>query len=216
MKRTIAILLCLFLIGTLALSVSAASAHMSLSSSAGTVYRGDTFSLTVTLSNDQPVSNGGIVLSYDSSAFELLGGETYLEQNEYQVFKYEQARARGLDFPVVGSSDGHSTINNPGWNVGATMVFAPENERKSLIESIKDKYTVCIDNISREPRLAGDFRFVQFGRFLLEYYFPLHDELCFEEGRLMKDYRCGDEKAAELLNILHGRVEALQKKYFAY
>lgn len=74
MKRTIAILLCLFLIGTLALSVSAASAHMSLSSSAGTVYRGDTFTLTVTLSNDQPVSNGGIVLSYDSSAFELLGG----------------------------------------------------------------------------------------------------------------------------------------------
>ena len=74
MKRTIAILLCLFLIGTLAPSVSAASAHMSLSSSAGTVYRGDTFTLTVTLSNDQPVSNGGIVLSYDSSAFELLGG----------------------------------------------------------------------------------------------------------------------------------------------
>lgn len=74
MKRTIAILLCLFLIGTLALSVSAASAHMSLSSSAGTVYRGDTFTLTVTLSNDQPVSNGGIVLSYDSNAFELLGG----------------------------------------------------------------------------------------------------------------------------------------------
>ena len=154
--------------------------------------------------------------SGEFDAFELLGGETYLEQNEYQVFKYTQARARGLDFPVVGSSDGHSTINNPGWNVGATVVFAPENERKSLIESIKDKYTVCIDNISREPRLAGDFRFVQFGRFLLEYYFPLHDELCFEEGRLMKDYRCGDKKAGELLDILHGRVEALQKKYFAY
>ena len=67
MKRTIAILLCLFLIGTLALSVSAASAHMSLSSSAGTVYRGDTFTLTVTLSNDQPVSNGGIVLKFNAS-----------------------------------------------------------------------------------------------------------------------------------------------------
>lgn len=75
MKRTVAILLCLFLIGTLALSVFAAgSAHMSLSSSSSTVYRGETFNLTVTLTNDQPVSNGGIVLSYDSSIFELIGG----------------------------------------------------------------------------------------------------------------------------------------------
>lgn len=75
MKKSIAILLCLFLIGTLTLSVSAAgSAHMSISSSAGTVYRGDSFTLTVSLSNTNPISNGGIVLSYDTSAFELVGG----------------------------------------------------------------------------------------------------------------------------------------------
>ena len=74
MKKTIAIFLCLLLMGTLAFSVSAASAHMSISSSSSTVYRGDTFTLTVSLSNNQPVSNGGIVLSYDSSAFELLSG----------------------------------------------------------------------------------------------------------------------------------------------
>ena len=74
MKRIVAILLCLFLIGTLAVPAAAAGAHMSISSSNGSVYRGDTFSLTVNLSNDQPVSNGGIVLSYDSSVFELTGG----------------------------------------------------------------------------------------------------------------------------------------------
>ena len=77
MKRIVAILLCLILMGTLALSASAAgSAHMSISSSASTVYRGDSFTLTVSLSNDQPVSNGGIVLSYDSSVFELTGGSS--------------------------------------------------------------------------------------------------------------------------------------------
>lgn len=74
MKRTIAIFLCLFLVSALAMPASAASAHMSISSSAGTVYRGDSFTLTVSLSNDQPVSNGAIVLSYDTSAFELVGG----------------------------------------------------------------------------------------------------------------------------------------------
>lgn len=75
MKRIVSILLCLFLIGTLALSATAAgTAHMSISSSSGTVYRGDSFTLTVSLSNDQPVSNGAIILSYDSSVFELVGG----------------------------------------------------------------------------------------------------------------------------------------------
>lgn len=74
MRRIIAILLCLLLFGAMALTASAAGAHMSISSSNSSPHRGDTFSLTVSLSNDQPVSNGGIVLSYDSSVFELIGG----------------------------------------------------------------------------------------------------------------------------------------------
>ena len=73
MKRIVAILLCLILMGTLALSASAAgSAHMSLSSSASTVYRGDSFTITVSLSNDQAIGSAGLVLDYDSSAFEIL------------------------------------------------------------------------------------------------------------------------------------------------
>lgn len=79
MKRVIMIMLCLALAGMVfwgaALPVSAAgSAYMSIQSSAGTVYRGDSFTLTVNLTNDQPISNGGVILSYDSSVFELLGG----------------------------------------------------------------------------------------------------------------------------------------------
>lgn len=79
MKKTISILLCLLLActvfaGTVLPVHAAGSAHMSLRSSAGTLYRGDSFTVTVSLSNDQPVSNGGVILSYDSSVFEFLGG----------------------------------------------------------------------------------------------------------------------------------------------
>lgn len=75
MKRFVAILVCLILLGSLALTAAAAgSAHMSISASSSTVHRGDSFTLTVSLSNDKPVSNGGIVLSYDSSVFELVSG----------------------------------------------------------------------------------------------------------------------------------------------
>ncbi len=151
-------------------------------------------------------------------AFELLGGERYLDHNEFQVFKYEKMRAEGVDFPVVGSSDSHgSTECNPNWNIGQTIVFAHKNERRELIDSIKAQYSVAVDRISPEYRLAGDFRFVQFGRFLMDFYFPLHDELCFEEGRLMKAHVCGqDADAADQLARLQGRCARLFDKYFAY
>ena len=79
MKKIIVTLLCLLLAGCMIFAVGATgSAHMSLSSSASTLSRGDTFTITVSLTNDQPVSNGGIVLSYDSSVFELTGGKSHV------------------------------------------------------------------------------------------------------------------------------------------
>ena len=77
MKKFISGMLCLLLITAMALGVSAAgSAQMSLKSSAGTAYRGDTFTLTVSLKNDQPVTGGGVSLSYDSAAFTVTGGSS--------------------------------------------------------------------------------------------------------------------------------------------
>ena len=83
MKKTIIIALCLAMLGAVLLGMAqpasaAGSAHMSIRSSAGTLYRGDSFSLTVSLSNDQPISNGGVILSYDSSVFEFLGGTCHV------------------------------------------------------------------------------------------------------------------------------------------
>lgn len=80
MRKFMTIALSLLLLGVLLVGITqpvsaAGTAHMSISSGSGTVYRGDTFTLTVSLSNDQPVSNGAVILSYDSSAFELVGGK---------------------------------------------------------------------------------------------------------------------------------------------
>ena len=70
MKKYLTILLCLMLILSVSVAAHAAgSANMSLSTSGSTLYPGDSFTVTVKLSNTQSVSNGGIVLSYDTSAF---------------------------------------------------------------------------------------------------------------------------------------------------
>lgn len=83
MKKMILIMLCLVLAGMVFLeavptAAAAGSANMSIRCSSGTLYRGDSFSLTVSLSNDQPISNGGVILSYDSSVFEVVGGSCHV------------------------------------------------------------------------------------------------------------------------------------------
>ena len=98
--------------------------------------------------------------------------------------------------------------------IASTFVFANENERASLIQAIKAKYSVAIDTISAEYRLIGEPRLVKYSRFLLDEFTPLHDELCYEEGRLMKAYVVGDEDALAGLQLIHGRMAKLYKKYF--
>ena len=104
--------------------------------------------------------------------------------------------------------------------MAATIIFSPENERRALIASVKDFYSVAVDTISKEFRLVGESRFIRYGCFLLKEYFPLHDELCFEEGRLMKQYATGTEsekaEALQMLRAIYGRVQRHREKYFAF
>lgn len=154
-------------------------------------------------------------------AFEVLGGERYFEQNGYQTVRYYEDRARGFKYPVVGSTDSHScTPENKGAYICSTIVFSPENERKALIDSIRNFRSVAVDTISKEFRLVGEMRYVRYGCFLLKNYFPIHDDACFEEGRLMKQaiYGTEDEKqdAINTLTVMNGRMKKMLKKYFAF
>lgn len=150
-------------------------------------------------------------------AFEVLGGENYYEHNGFQTHKYYEVLAKGYDkFPIVGSTDSHSSINNENAYVASTMVFSPANERVAIIDSIKNFYSIAIDGISKEFRLVGDFRLARYATFLLKEYFPLHDDLCYEEGRAMKDYACGIDGAKETLEFISGRIQKQREKYFAF
>ena len=150
-------------------------------------------------------------------AFEVLGGENYFEQNGFQTVRYYEDRAKGRRYPIVGSTDSHnSTEHNENAFVASTVVFSPENTREALISSIKDCYSAAVDGISREFRVVGEMRFVRYTCFLLKEFFPLHDELCFEEGRLMKEYACGNTEVAEDLRRISGRMRRQREKYFNF
>ena len=154
-------------------------------------------------------------------AYEVLGGENYFEQNGFQTVRYYEDKACGHRYPVVGSTDSHSSNpNNRNGLICSTIIFAPENELRQLVDAVQGFYSVAVDTISKEFRLIGEMRFVRYGCFLLKNYFPLHDAVCAEEGRLLKQYVTGtDEEKTDALNTLRtmfGRVEKLRKKYFAF
>ncbi|HZK20897.1 MAG TPA: hypothetical protein VFC76_01320 [Oscillospiraceae bacterium] len=148
-------------------------------------------------------------------AFEVAGGEVYFEQNGFQWTKYYEDRALGRNYPIVGSTDSHGSVHNAAKLVASTIVFAHENERAELIDSIKKHYSVAIDTVG-EDMIIGDFRLVKYACFLMKNYFPLHDELCFEEGRALKAYACGDKDEKAILDLMYGRTEKMRKKYFKF
>ena len=148
-------------------------------------------------------------------AFEVLGGERYFEHNGLQTVHYYQALADGLRFPIVGSSDGHGLFMQPSAFVASTICFARENSSPAILEAIRDSRTVAVDLISQEFRLVGDLRLVKYACFLMNSYFPLHQEACYEQGRAMLEYYCGDRDAGlKLLQTLDGRIQGMWKKYF--
>ncbi|MDD7738874.1 MAG: hypothetical protein PUJ62_02220 [Lachnospiraceae bacterium] len=157
-----------------------------------------------------------LTATHPFDAFEVLGGERYYQQNGFQTMRYYEDRAKGIHYPIVGSTDSHNSLPEANQNalLCSTFVFAKENERTALISAIKDEYSVAVDTISSEYRLVGEMRLAKYTRFLLDEFTPLHDELCFEEGRLMKAYAVGDPSAAEGLTFLSGRMKKLYEKYF--
>ncbi|MBQ7839046.1 MAG: PHP domain-containing protein [Lachnospiraceae bacterium] len=161
--------------------------------------------------------NAFMTQTHPFDAFEVLGGENYYQQNGFQTLQYYEDRAKGIHYPIVGSTDSHNSIAEDNRNalVCSTFVFAMENEKDALVAAIKDEYSVAVDTISKEYRLVGDFRLAKYTRFLLDEFTPLHDELCFEEGRLMKAYVTGDEGADQGLTFVYGRMKKLYEKYFA-
>jgi hypothetical protein len=145
-------------------------------------------------------------------ALELIGGyHPYeVESNILQVARYHEERARGKRVPIVGASDSHGCETGELFGWYYTIAFAASANLADLVGSVRELYSVAVEAMPGEhPRAYGPLRLVQYAQFLLREIFPQHDELCFEEGRLMLAYAGGDLTAAEALCRLRGRVAQL-------
>lgn len=149
-------------------------------------------------------------------AMEIMTGQT-VHENNLQLSFYMEERANGVNIPFVGSSDSHGTDPAIYFGMVRTVVLAESTEKQAIFDAIRSRRCAAVEHYpEEEPRVWGDFRMVKYVRFLLRFYFPLHDALCAEEGRLMKDYLLGEQGAADRLRDCHGRTEALADRLLGH
>jgi len=163
-------------------------------------------------------------------ALELVGGRPPAEINMQLAFYHTACKNGYGDFPIVGGSDSHGVLQEAlpisalkktgvyrphGFGEFYTIVFAKENATKEIISSIKKGYSVAVEQYKgTAPRVHGDYRLVSYALFLLSEYFPLHHDICYEEGRLMLQMAYGgSESAAVELNAKAGQVTEIVRKY---
>lgn len=148
-------------------------------------------------------------------AFEVLGGEREYQHNGYQTALYYDEYRKGRIHPIVGSTDSHNCLPDHSKKslICSTIVFAHENERAELLQSIKDRYSVAVDTISAEYRLVGEHRLQKYACFLMENFYPLHDRQAAMDGEMMRRYYVGQATAEEVA-ALSSHADAMFEKYF--
>lgn len=149
-------------------------------------------------------------------AFELLGGMS-IQENNIQTALYSQLRAEGVTIPIVGSSDSHGTEPPVYFDELFTLVFAEDTSFENISKAIKNQSSVAVQILPNDNyQVYGEYRLVKYARFLMDNYFPKHNELCIEQGRLMKEFACGASDALSQLKSISGRTKQFAKKFFGF
>lgn len=150
-------------------------------------------------------------------ALEVIGGyyKNQVDSNTLQVARYHEERAKGKKIPVVGVSDAHGCESGDLFGWYYTIVFSPTNELQDIIQSIKDGYSVAVENMRGESKRAyGPFRMVKFALFALRELYYEHDRFCEEEGQLMLEHLKNNEEAEDILESKKGRaIDSLKRLY---
>ncbi len=155
---------------------------------------------------------------YDAAEI-LHGQEKGCQDANMQTAFWNDMRAEGIDIAPVGVDDAHRRYFNwdyeCGFNEVYTVAFVREKTLSGLKEAFAGRYSAAVESYEDAPEhVVGTYRLTKFTLFLLENYFPFHDELCFIEGHFLKEAYLGDENALRMLSLLKGQTAEYYGKFF--
>ena len=149
----------------------------------------------------------------------LHGQEPGCRDANLQSAFWNDLRAEGIFIAPLGVDDAHR--RNHRWdyeccfNRTYSIAMMREPTLAGFAEALHSGYTAAVETYEDAPEhVVATYRMTKYAVFLLEQYFPFHDELCFEEGRLMRDAYLGDGDALALLERLSGRVDNYTDRFF--
>ena len=147
--------------------------------------------------------------------FEAVSGTENLANRRLQASFWHQMRARGLDIPIVGSSDTHSAAARDfkTFDYSWTIVFAQNKD--TVPEDILCKYAVAVDNIAENNKsVYGSLRLVKYAWFLIENYYKYHDALCSDIGSAVLRRVFGDSSQDRLIVLLEEELKKYNRSFF--
>ncbi|MBR5315045.1 MAG: hypothetical protein IKU45_06510 [Clostridia bacterium] len=146
--------------------------------------------------------------------YEVTGASNRHMNNMKAAFYYSMMK-EGIELPpMVAVSDSHGTANGVFKNK-YTIVFAKENKREAILEAIKENRVAAVETFGDgEYNVLGDYRYVSFARFLIEWYFPYFPMITNEEGKLMHQYILGCKESGKKLNEKTENTTNLYKKIY--
>ncbi|MDO4331304.1 MAG: hypothetical protein Q4C58_01305 [Eubacteriales bacterium] len=149
-------------------------------------------------------------------ALELInGGNTPYENAQQLAFWHDSCCAHN-NVSVIGNDDSHGTVNGEWFNIGMTYVLSRSNSKEDLIDAMKQGLCIAVERYHNEaPHYYGSGRLISLFSFLDKAYFPLHDEICAQEGFFMTAFLQGNPIGKEGLALLKGQTGLLMKKYFS-
>ncbi len=146
-------------------------------------------------------------------AFEVHGGTTH-NGNNLQALLYHEMKAKGYDYPIVASTDAHTTRKYGISEFGCAYTVAFARNAHSVRDAILGGYTVGVLNNDHIPNLTGSVRLAKYASFLIENYFPYHDELCHAAGLMMHKYVTGDKGAKAACDAIEGYIAEHETEFF--
>ena len=145
-------------------------------------------------------------------AFEIMGGCSP-EENNLQLSLYYDMRLKGMDMPIVGSSDSHSSLPGVQWfDETFTLLFEGDN---GVFGAVDDGFSVAAERLNNSPaRIYGNFRIAKYAHFLLKNYYPKQEELFSASGMLIERYLVYGEDTKDLILQIEEKIENVKNEFF--